>query len=234
MVGVINPANGTSIDKQKRAAMNASFQLLPGEAWPAESVSGTEIPAISSSQIPSSSPSPAISSQIASSIIPSSSPLLASSTSHDHLSRDAIIAVTIGTLTAILLVAAGLLSFIRLSKTKKSNIGKGTEPENHDAPNTTRYLPCSDDTPENPNLNLPMGQAGSQIWYPAIGPSSTQETITSESNFGNMVGQAVPYSPRSEKSPTSAPTGHPAFGLRSIQGTTVELPGEEPNVEYQG
>jgi hypothetical protein len=36
MVGVINPANGTSLDKQREAAKDAPFQLLPGEPWPAE------------------------------------------------------------------------------------------------------------------------------------------------------------------------------------------------------
>ncbi len=37
MVGVINPANGTFIDRQQQAARkNVSFQLLPGQTWPAE------------------------------------------------------------------------------------------------------------------------------------------------------------------------------------------------------
>jgi hypothetical protein len=36
MVAVINPAKGTTIAKQKLAAKNAQFQLLPGQPWPAE------------------------------------------------------------------------------------------------------------------------------------------------------------------------------------------------------
>jgi hypothetical protein len=36
MVGVINPADGQSIDTQKSAAINADYQLVPGQSWPAE------------------------------------------------------------------------------------------------------------------------------------------------------------------------------------------------------
>ncbi|KAF2452332.1 hypothetical protein BDY21DRAFT_294880 [Lineolata rhizophorae] len=36
MVGVINPANGTSVDIQRQAAQTASFQFFPGEPWPVE------------------------------------------------------------------------------------------------------------------------------------------------------------------------------------------------------
>ncbi|KAH8726685.1 hypothetical protein GQ44DRAFT_771062 [Phaeosphaeriaceae sp. PMI808] len=36
MIGVINPAEGQSIDTQKSAAINADYQLLPGQSWPAE------------------------------------------------------------------------------------------------------------------------------------------------------------------------------------------------------
>jgi len=36
MVGVINPAKGQSIDTQKSAAINADYQLAPGQPWPAE------------------------------------------------------------------------------------------------------------------------------------------------------------------------------------------------------
>jgi hypothetical protein len=42
MVGVINPANGTSIDAQSEAARSAPYQLSPGQGWPAEGqVSGS-------------------------------------------------------------------------------------------------------------------------------------------------------------------------------------------------
>lgn len=36
MVGVINPANETSYSVQHQAAINALYQLLPRQAWPAE------------------------------------------------------------------------------------------------------------------------------------------------------------------------------------------------------
>lgn len=39
MVAAINPADGTSIDQQKKAAIAAPYQLEPGQPWPAESAS---------------------------------------------------------------------------------------------------------------------------------------------------------------------------------------------------
>src|ERR1700722_6774591 len=41
MVGTINPGKGESIIKQKQAAANAPFQLLPGQDWPAEEAQPT-------------------------------------------------------------------------------------------------------------------------------------------------------------------------------------------------
>lgn len=49
MVGVINPAEGQSIDTQKSAAINADYQLVPGQSWPAEGSSPSSQPNLSSS-----------------------------------------------------------------------------------------------------------------------------------------------------------------------------------------
>ncbi|KAB2099608.1 hypothetical protein AG0111_0g12077 [Alternaria gaisen] len=49
MVGVINPAKGQSIDTQKSAAINADYQLLPGQSWPAEGSSPGSQPSSTSS-----------------------------------------------------------------------------------------------------------------------------------------------------------------------------------------
>jgi hypothetical protein len=44
MVGVINPATGQSIDTQKSAAINADYQLVPGQPFPAEGSSPNSQP----------------------------------------------------------------------------------------------------------------------------------------------------------------------------------------------
>ncbi|KIV98312.1 uncharacterized protein PV09_09842, partial [Verruconis gallopava] len=49
MVGVINPAEGQSIDTQKSAAISAEYQLLPGQSWPAEGTSPGSQPSSTSS-----------------------------------------------------------------------------------------------------------------------------------------------------------------------------------------
>lgn len=49
MVGVINPAEGQSIETQKSAAINADYQLLPGQTWPAEGSSPGSQPSSTSS-----------------------------------------------------------------------------------------------------------------------------------------------------------------------------------------
>ena len=49
MVGVINPAFGSTIEIQKQAAFNADFQLLPGDAWPAEGSATSSAPTLPSS-----------------------------------------------------------------------------------------------------------------------------------------------------------------------------------------
>lgn len=53
MVGVINPAYGSSIEIQKQAAVNAPFQLLPGDVWPAEgsATSSAAVPPSSTSTV---------------------------------------------------------------------------------------------------------------------------------------------------------------------------------------
>jgi hypothetical protein len=53
MIGVINPAYGSSIEIQKQAAINAPFQLLPGDVWPAEgsATSSAAVPSPSASAV---------------------------------------------------------------------------------------------------------------------------------------------------------------------------------------
>ncbi|KAE9969420.1 hypothetical protein EG328_006868 [Venturia inaequalis] len=98
MVGVINPAEGQSIDTQKSAAINADYQLVPGQSWPAEGSS------------PSSQPN-------------STSPPSKNSKSQ-KVSGGAIAGIVIGILLATVLTAA-LVFFVR--RTRQRNAPKNPE-----------------------------------------------------------------------------------------------------------
>ena len=100
MIGVINPAEGQSVDKQRSAAINADYQLVPGQSWPEEG---------SSSE-----------SQSTSSSVPS-----AKSKDEKKLSGGAIAGIIIGMLLLAVLVTAGLVFALRRARHKKTS--KDTE-----------------------------------------------------------------------------------------------------------
>jgi hypothetical protein len=82
MVGAINPDSGDSINKQRAAAINADFQLSPGQPWPAEgSIPGSQ----SVSTLNLSSPN---------------------STNSSRLSRGAVVGIVFGILISVALAAA--------------------------------------------------------------------------------------------------------------------------------
>ena len=101
MVGVINPNATTSLETQRELARNASFQLNPGDAWPAEATS---------------SPPPGYTATETSTVAPSTptfAPAATSSTAvlipdhHHALSGGAIGGIVIG--GAAVLVIAGFV-----------------------------------------------------------------------------------------------------------------------------
>jgi hypothetical protein len=99
MVGVINPNELTLLSKQFDAAVNADFQLAPGETWPLEGVTaGAE-----SGNATGNGTSTATS---------------ASASHHSSLSGGAIAGIVIGGL-AVLALAAALFYFMGRSKTYK-------------------------------------------------------------------------------------------------------------------
>jgi len=58
MVGVVNPANGTSIRIQIAAAQNATLMLGPGQSWPAEGTRPGSVTYTPPVVTPSSKPNP--------------------------------------------------------------------------------------------------------------------------------------------------------------------------------
>jgi hypothetical protein len=93
MVGVVNPAEGQSIDTQKSAAINADYQLVPGQPWPAEGSS------------PSSQPNS------------TSSP--SKNSKSQKVSGGAIAGIVIGVLLATVLTAA-LVFFLRRARQRNA------------------------------------------------------------------------------------------------------------------
>lgn len=100
MVGVINPNEMVSLDKQKEAAIKAPFQLAPGEAYPAEGATGSETASASGSQPTATNGA------------------TANTAHHSSLSGGAIAGIVIGGL-AVLAIAAALFYFMGRSKTYK-------------------------------------------------------------------------------------------------------------------
>jgi hypothetical protein len=112
MVGVINPNELVSLEKQKQAAIKAPFQLAPGEPWPAEGVKpGAETASVTGLNQPTTT-------------------ALNGNTGHsDHhsLSGGAIAGIVIGGVV-VLALAAALFYFIGRSKTYK-DMWKGHKSE---------------------------------------------------------------------------------------------------------
>ena len=100
MVGVINPNSSTSLDKQFEAAVNAPYELAPGQAFPSE---GGESTGNSSSSSSSNS----------------------SGSGGTHLSGGAIAGIVIGGVV-VLLLAAALFYFVGRNKTYSDILGKGS------------------------------------------------------------------------------------------------------------
>jgi hypothetical protein len=163
---VINPANETSIDRQRHAAMKASFQLLPGEAWPAESAS-PRLEATSSLRL-SPSPPP---------------PTLSSSSAHHRLSSDVVTTIIVGVLVVISLAAGLICVLCRHIRAKKR-----TSEDTAGIPTLPASRPSTGYITQPPNLDTPgqavpyvplnekqfMGSAPNR--HPAFGPNSIQET----------------------------------------------------------
>lgn len=112
MVGVINPNASTSLEKQRQAAEDASYMLLPGEPFPPEASDDGLISDTSSSDSSSSSSTSGSSSS--------------SSGSSSSLSHGAIAGIAVSATIAV--IAAGAFIFFcgRQSRKKKNNQNQQT------------------------------------------------------------------------------------------------------------
>jgi hypothetical protein len=215
MVGVINPANNTNITKQIQAAKSANIMLAPGQPWPAE---GSQPGALSSISISTSTPTSTSTS--------TSTP----GASHGHnLSGGAIAGIAIGAACVVLLCAA-LCYFVGRSNSY-SHIMK-LQHRSDGAPSQVgdgQAAPWSP-APNSPGLwsNRMSGQTqtGSPQMAQAAGQGGTFIGFNRHTGEPEFAMEAPTEAQSNEKDMISK--GHPAFGPGSTQGTTYELPGEEP------
>jgi hypothetical protein len=143
MVGVINPANGTSIDEQRQAAISAPYQLLPGEAWPAE---GGAI----GSEVDVASPSPST---------------RAVESLNQPLSRGAIAGIFTGAIILVV-IGAALFYFIGRSKASKDVMEHtSVEASSNEGPRSLASVVNT--IPQSFTTNLP-----NELWSP-VSPVST-------------------------------------------------------------
>lgn len=174
MVGVINPLESQSIDKQIATAKKAAYQLAPGEALPVEGASPTS----------SATPSPS-----------------ASAAAHKStLSGGAIAGIVIGGLS-ILAIAMALFYFMGRSKTYKDmfKASRGGTSSHPDAPSETGndrvgpWIPSprgTASTPYQDNPSLSQGSQGyqdhriSQMTYNSIAPSHSGTFVGYNRNTG--------------------------------------------------
>jgi hypothetical protein len=214
MVGVINPAKNQSISKQIQAAKSANIMLTPGQSWPAE---GSQPGALSSIYMsPSATSSP--------------SPTATPGASHGKsLSGGAIAGIAIGA-AAVVLLCAALCYFVGRSNSyshvmKLQHRSDGAPSQSGDVPAAT-WSPA----PNSPGLwsNRMSGQTHTE--YPqmaqAVGQVGTFIGFNRQTGAPEFAMEAPAGAQMGEKGP---PESHPAFGLGGTQGTTYELPGEQPH-----
>lgn len=230
MVGVINPLESQSIDKQIAAAKTAKYQLAPGEALPVEGASST------ATATPSASSTPTV---------------------HKSLGGGAIAGIVIGGL-AVLAIAAALFYFMGRSKTykdmfKASRGGSdhpGGQSESGDrvgpwkpGPHGTAAAPYQD----NPSLSQGGSQSGgyqdhriSQMTYNSMVPSNSGTFVgynrnTGEPEFATEVPGDVSGAQYSAKSSPAQKQGGwapppSAFqpGAPIAEAQVYEAPGDTP------
>jgi hypothetical protein len=174
MVGVINPANGTSIDIQKQAAISAPFQLVPGEAWPAE---GTTI---GSETVPASA-----------------SPSMSPAKVKHHLSGGAIAGIAIA-LIIFVGTAAALFYFIGRWRARKE-VTRYINVESR-----SNAIPRTISPPINtvPQRSAPSPQPISELWSPISPVSMDRYLPLSEKTPLSPPARHPAFGPFSEQSTT--------------------------------
>jgi hypothetical protein len=130
MVGVINPNATTSLQEQRNLALNASFQLNPGEPWPAEATSSAPPGYTTTATQTASTLTSAPGSTTSASPTPVPS-------SHHSLSTGAIAGIAIG--GAALLVAAGVLIWYCGRQSRQNKHLTQDAPPNYVPPHYNSY-----------------------------------------------------------------------------------------------
>ncbi|KAF2397176.1 hypothetical protein EJ06DRAFT_533357 [Trichodelitschia bisporula] len=216
MVGVINPAKGTSLQKQKDAAISAPFQLAPGEPWPAE---GANIGAETASAPPGYADQTATA-------VPNS---------HDshgvHLSGGAIAGIVIGAVL-VLLLAGALFFFIGRSATYKSFLKKGVPDQSTGAPSQMGEQPGP--MPWSPVPGLAPSSGGQSAGPYANHRFSDMTYATQQTNpsdGGTFVGyNRVTGEPEfAAEAEGAVPAGHSVRGSPNQPQQAFEVMGDMPS-----
>jgi hypothetical protein len=218
MVGVINPTNGTSIDKQIQSAMGAKLMLTPGQSWPAE---GTQ---------------PGSANTTSSASAPNATNTNTPGITHNHkLSAGAIAGISIAA-AAVVLLCAALCYFVGRSNSYKDIIKHQNRPEGG--------LSQTGDSHPSPWTPAPVSPSAAGGWDNRFSGQTQYSQITPQMGAqGPLVGynRLTGLPEYAAEAPTDvvnekrlSPVGHLSNTPGSTQETAYELPGEQPPVAEVG
>lgn len=212
MVGVINPNATTSLDKQFQAAVDAPYELAPGQAFPAEGGG-------SMSNTPSSAQSSAASNS--------------NNGSGTHLSGGAIAGIVIGGVV-VLLLAAALFYFVGRSKSYHDIIhGKGSSAQGGQGSQVGDLGPWSPAGPLTPGHPHDNRFSGTTTYSQMQGPTEGRFLGYNRQTGAPEFAQEAPESPQPGLPGGFSPQIRPGSFVPN-KHQSVELPGDAPAVAEKG
>lgn len=119
MVGAINPNSSTSVTTQRQMALNAAYQLSPGEPFPAE---GSPTPEPTPTDGPDPTDRPTSTSTPSSTASPSTTSVAPSPSHHSTTLKPGAIAGIVVAGVTVLALAGALFFYIGRSKTLKAEV----------------------------------------------------------------------------------------------------------------
>ena len=226
MVGVINPNATTSLEKQKEAAHDSSFMLLPGEKWPDEATD----------PMASDSASSATSTSDAASSTSSDDSDTSSSSSSSGLSTGAIAGIAVGGTIAVIGAAALLFFCGRASRRRNAQQGQQQQPlmQQNGMPGAPPFSPGAPNghmsyVQPYPDMNKHMSIQSMAMHSPALPgymPQQNQQQQSTDGRGTPLYGPSDALNPGGnegyqgspQQSPNMMPMGMaPAYGQQQQQ-----------------